>query len=290
MSDNYGPLSALARRLLSLGPPSLSILIARLGEVEEYEDFINLVKEFLPEYEAEILYKPTPAGQMATFANRFGDRYFPINDNIGQWEEESYYELTRGIPIIIRGISWDDYDYITTDCRPGIQLMTYLVEDPYNDDGGHAPLAEACAEHVPVDLLQMVPVGGLPLDEVHRTFDNTPYKALAIWGDMVGMSTGNAFLDYDWEMMGGQVPPWDREAIELLTRDWQQADLLSQEVDDLAEWLEGDLATRFKELLDFILQRREEVKNETSHERDIGETPPAPGDGEDPDTRKDLCS
>ena len=258
MPERDGPLQILARRLHSLGPPSLSVLIARLGEMEEYEDFITLVREFLPEREEEILHQLTPASQIAAFASYFEDRYFPLDDNLKIGEAESYYELTRGIPVIARGLSYDDYHYIASDWRAGIQLMTYLVESPYEEGDARIALAEACEEHVPADLLQQVPEGGFSPAEAHRLLDNTPYKALALWGDIVCLDTGNFFLDTDYEMLwsGGNLPEWDRETVEELTGLWQQADLIEQDVSNLTDWLEEDPATRFREILNFILERR----------------------------------
>ena len=258
MSERDGALLALTRRMLSLGPPSLSILIARLSEMEEYDDFVNIVKEFLPEREEEILHELTPAIQVAAFASYFEDRYFPLNDNLKLGEGESYYELTRSIPVIVKGLSYDDYQYIPSDWRPGFQLMTYLLEDPYEEGDAPIALAEACQEHVPVELLQRVPEGGLSLGEAHQLLDNTRYKALALWGDVMWFSTGNFFIDTDYEMLwgGGYGPDWDRETVENLTQQWQQSERIEQEVSDLADWLEEDLATRFEEILNFILERR----------------------------------
>ena len=258
MSDSDGPLSALTRRMQSLAPPSLSILIARLSEMEDYGDFVKLVKEFLPEREEDIFHQLSPATQMAAFANYFEDRYFPLDENFKLGEGESYYELTRGIPVIVRGLSYDDYECITSDWRPGLQLMSYLIENPYEEGDARISLAEACEEHVTVELLQRVPEGGLSLDEAHRILDNTPYNALALWAGIMCASTGNFFLDTDYEMLwsGGALPEWDRETVEILTRQWQQADLIQQEILDLAEFLEGDPATRFGEILNFILERR----------------------------------
>lgn len=258
MPGRDGPLLVLARKMRTLGPPSLSVLIARLGEMEEYEDFIALVREFLPEREEGIVYELTPASQIAAFASYFEDRYFPIDDNFKLGEVESYYELTRCIPVIARGLSWDDYQYITSDWRPGFQLMTYLIEHPYEEGDARVALAEACEDHVPVDLLQQVPEAGLSPGEAHQLFDDTPYKALAIWADMVSLNTGNFFLDTDYEMLwnSGPLPEWDQETVENLTRQWQQADLMDEEVSNLAEWLEQDAATRLREILNFILERR----------------------------------
>ncbi|GAH15959.1 unnamed protein product, partial [marine sediment metagenome] len=162
-----------------LGPPSLAILIARLEAVEDYEDFVALVREFLPEFEGEILRQPLPSTQIALFADRFGDRYFPLSEYI--WEEEEDYSFfTRGIPVVVMGVSYDDYHEIASSYRPGLQIMTYLVSYIYDEgDGGRTVLAEACAVHVPPELIQRVPEGGITGDEAHRLLDDTHYKGLA---------------------------------------------------------------------------------------------------------------
>jgi len=110
--------------MLSLGPPSLSVLVARLGEMEEYEDFTALVREFLPEREEDILQNSTPASRMAAFASYFENRYFPIDDMIKIGELESYYELTRAIPTIVRGFSLGN---ATKESRHICGVATFLL-------------------------------------------------------------------------------------------------------------------------------------------------------------------
>jgi len=261
MPDTYGPLLALARKLKSLGPPSLSVLIARLGEEEEYADFILLVREFLPEREVEILSQSTPSAQMAAFANYFESCYFPLNEFIRSGDAESYIELTHAIPVIVMGMSWEDYNEISCNSRPGIQLMTYLLETPHEDANISVALAEACTGHVPAALLQRVPEWGITIAEAHRLLDDTPHEALANWGGIISQGTGNEFLDTDYEMFGYcTLPEWERVEVDHLTRQWQQAELINHGVTALAVWLEVDPPARFKELLDFIQQRRKEVK------------------------------
>jgi len=256
MPEGDGSLSALAQRILSLGPPSISILVARLGEIEEYQDFINLVREFLPEREAEILRNLTPDAQIAAFASYFEDRYFPLEDAVRDGAFESYCEITRGIPIILRSISYDDYHYISTDSRNGVQLATFLIEDPY-EEGERAALAEACSQIVPVELIRMVPEGGISLDEARRLLKDTQYEGLALWAEVLNQDTGNCFYDNDYESLAyGNCPEWDKEDVEALTTQWQQADIINEKVGNLFDWLEEDPEPRFRELLNFILERR----------------------------------
>jgi len=261
MPERDGPLLVLAGKLRSLGPPSLAILIARLEATEDYEDFVALVREYLPECEREILRQPLPSAQMALFIDRFKGRYFPLYEY--PWEEEEDYSyLTRGIPVVVMGISGDDYHEIASGYRPGLQLMTYLLHYIYygEGDGGRTALAEACAEHVPPELLQRVPEGGIAADEAHRLLDDTHHKGLAHWADMLSADTGNCILDIPEEdLWSMELPPWERETVEQITQDWAQAEVIQGEVMRLAEWLEEDPPARFEELLGFIENRRGEV-------------------------------
>lgn len=251
MPEADGPLLTLAWGLRSLGPPSLSVLIARLEETEDYEDFLALVREFLPEREREILRQPTPAGQMATFADRFQDRYFPLGDRFRKGYTEGYADLTRGIPVVALGISPEDYHDL--DLRPGLLLMTYLVEVPsWIEAGARVPLGEACAEHVPTDLLCRAPERGLSRSVTRSLLRDTSYEGLAHWADMLEWDTGNYFLDISSEELWEELPPWKREVVEALTREWQQAEVIQKSVLDLAQWLEEDPPARFGELLDFL--------------------------------------
>jgi len=135
--------------------------------------------------------------------------------------------------------------------------MTYLLESPFDEANTRTSLSEACQEHVPIQVLQRVPEGGIPLDAAHRILDDTPYKALALWADVMHANTGNFFLDTNYELLwNGAAAEWDRETVETLTRQWQEADRIQQEIQDMAEFLEGDPATRFEEILNLIMERR----------------------------------
>ena len=254
MSD--GALSVLARRLRSLGVPSLSALIARLGEGEEYHDFITLVREFLPEREVDILGKSTPAEQVATFSTYFEDRYFPLDIGFQCGDVECYGDLTRGIPVMPSGLSYEDYHEVISDWRGGYQLMTYLVGEEELFEDIRTSLAEACLEYVPQGLLARVPEDGFSPDEF-RILYGTPYQGLAHWANVIWHNTGNFFLDTDCEMLWqGGLPEWNRENVEGLTQEWQQAEVIHEEISNLVIGLESDPPARFEELLNFILERR----------------------------------
>jgi len=250
------PLLILGHKLRSLGPPSLTTLIARLEETREYDEFRFLVKEFLPEREREIIGEQTPGAQIAKFVSYFQDRYFPLEEYLA-YDVEEYAQLVSSIPVVVLGMSYDDYECIPSDSRPGIQLMAYLIECPYDDGGTRVALAEACREHVPVELLKQVPENGISLDEAHRLFNGTRYKGLAIWADMLNCNTGNFFLDTDYEMMGSSMGiEWSREDVDDLTRQWRQAESLSKKAYDLSYKIDKQPEKLFKEIIEFISKKK----------------------------------
>ena len=245
------PLAVLVARLKA-GPPSLSALRAQLGSYEDYADFLRLIKEFVPEHEAEILRQSDPGLQMMAFASRFEDRYFPLYPMIGDGGLEDYADLTSRIPVNVMGLSYDELQL--EEFRLGLQLMTFLLDMGEEGEGVRVPLGESLRENVPAALLEKAVL--LSAEELHRLLDGTEFQAVAHWANIWNHDTGLYFLDATDEESWNDNLEWDRQTVEELTRDWQQAELINQQVFSLAERLEEDPAKRFKELLDFIEQRR----------------------------------
>lgn len=256
MSKRVSPVTFIIERLRLVGIPSLSALTSKFSNVEEYQEFVMLVREYLPEYERAILRELSIADQIAEFAKQFETRYFPL----GWWvadhaydDEVGYRELVAHIPLNVMGWTYDSYDEISSDGRVGLQLMTYLLEHPY-EEHNMVSLAEACAENVPEEMLQRMPQGGIKSAEAHGIFDNTKFAPIAMLCDWFNASTGNFFLDTDEEYLGYNMgwPEWTREWVNDLTSDWQGAELFMNEVYAFAGWLEEDPPARFEEILDFL--------------------------------------
>lgn len=270
MPTKDGPVGVLERVLRSLGPPSLGHLIARMESVEEYEEFLNMVKEYLPESELEIMGLPLPSDQMGEYCKLFSARYFPLWEY--DWEEdESYAFLTRGIPVIVMGIGEDEYHCIPQDYRLGYQLMTYMVRfadwRDQVDEGARVALADAFVNSVPAELLQRVPEGGYRPTDVQVLLEDTKYKALIHHAKVLSQSTGTDLLDLseeDYSQM--EPPPWEREMVDSLTIEWRWAMLCQQETNLMCLWLEEDPPVRFEEILNFIDKRKGEVNELASQE------------------------
>ena len=132
------------------------------------------------------------------------------------------------------------------------------TKHPY-DDGVRIPALEACAQHTRKSVLARIPEGGYTRAELHRLLDGTEYEAAAGAADWFHNDTGNGFLDTSEEMNQYAYDRWAPETVAELTRLWQRADLLYDQVEDLRTWLEQDTNQNFGALLDFIEQRKEVV-------------------------------
>jgi len=251
----------LGKRLLLLGsPPAISILIQCIDETEPYQEFLSIIRDIFPECEQEILGQDSMEGRLNTFANRFEEKYFPLHCDFGDWMD-GYGDLVYEIPITLMGIDWEDYHAMPGDYRAGMCLASYLFEDPTDEsEGARIAIGEACAQHVPTEILERVPGKGLSMEDGHRLFDDTPHKALAMWGEVLFMSTGTLFLDVAREEQGYDRVEWDRGTVVELTRQWQIADNIMAQSYQMFEWLEKDPPAHFTEILDFI-EKKGEVMN-----------------------------
>jgi hypothetical protein len=260
MPKRASPLLALANKLLALRIPSLSSLVAQISDAENYAQFVQMVKTYLPEREQDILHEPTPQSQMAGFASYFADRYFPFEEPFKWGDVGSYEDLTYRIPVVVMGLSYDDYHEIP-EWRDGALLMSYLIENPWEGEDVDVSMAEACSEHVPVPLVERAGKVRLRLDEAHKLLKGTKYEPLALWADRLHYNTGNFFLDTDYETLWNSMPPdWSPENVKELTKQWKQAEVHENKTGEFMEWLEEDLPGHFEELVTFIEERKGDEK------------------------------
>ena len=266
-AEKAGPLQVLILRLKAWSPPSIGVLIAQIGDSEGYLEFIGIIRELLPQNEAEILRESTIADQVELFANRFETRYFPLGGGVWDWDwVESYHDFCYQIPIEVQGISWEEYEQMPDSdyYRAGLQLMTYLVQDlevacGYGEGHVRVVLAEVCARHAPQSLLERIPGGGWRAEELRRVVQNSPYSGLGTWLSVLERDTNTFFLDADEEIVGYNQIDWTLENVEELTRQHATAERITQEYHKFSEWLEEDMPAHFAELVDFIERRiREE--------------------------------
>jgi hypothetical protein len=257
------PLAGLRERLHKARPPSISIIMSIFQNAESYNDFVKLVRMFLPEREREILENTTPSAQMAAFASHFEDRYLPLHPSFKDGEiEDDYYELLRDIPVMVMGFGWEDYHELH-DARLGVQLMSYLLEPPSGDDSEEAGERVALADGFPTAYqreAQRVPAAGISLDDAKRIFKGKKWVGLLYWAEYINMSTGNWFLDTDEEMRGNmQNMEWEKEIVEDMSKEWLKANASYDKMMEFAGWLEDqrDGVAHFRGTVDFLLAHLE---------------------------------
>lgn len=250
-----GPLTQLANLLLRRAPPSLAGLLHLIVPDEGYLEFLNIVRNLVPDYQGEILGAGSPGLQIVLFAARFREQYFPIPMlEDGYYDDFGYYDLAHGLPLWSLGMGWDDWHELP-DSRLGHRLLMCLVESPWFQDGGaRIALMESCLEHVPAEIMRRVPADGYNPVLLHEWLDDGQYSAVAVNADMAWHETGSIFLDMDEEEWN--FATWDLETVVDLTQQWQRADNLTDQVVELEEWLEADPPVRFGQLLDYIDSRR----------------------------------
>ncbi len=250
-------IGVLREKLLRPRPPSISMLTAVFENAETYQEFVNLVKDFLPEREKEILAKPTPHEQMACFASYFEDRYLPLHPSFKDGEcEDNYNNLLCDMPIMVMGFGWEEYHELH-DHRLGMQLMSYIFESPLEgyDNGERVALADGFPPTYQVEA-RRIPGAGISLEGANRILKGKRWIGLRYWAQYIHASTGNWFLDTtDEERYSGMQNEWDKELVEAASKEWLKAQSFYDKMVNFAEWLEDEKAgpARFSETVDFIL-------------------------------------
>ncbi len=247
------PLAILARILIT-GPPRLAALIELLENSENVVAFLELVREYVPEYETEIMGAELD-DRIRQFDRYFSRRYFPLSDELNL-DEFTIYDFIRQIPIDLMGFTYDDY-HSFEDFRAGYVLMLALVESPYVDycDSGRVPILEEVGNLVDKSVLELTPDEGWSAEELHRMLDSSPYEGVAAFADWVNASTGCWQLDCSYTDYEGEG--WSHDVVDVLTEQWPKVVDIQDKIQKMAEWLEEDERHNFEELLARILNRKD---------------------------------
>jgi len=121
------PLSTLAKKL-KVGPPLLSELLKCFTNIDDIEKFVAIIREFLPEHEADILTEPR-FGRLYKFCYLFNKRYFPLPIFM---QEAELGGFVSSLPVELMGMSYSSYHDLGL--RLGYALLLALVVYPYEGD------------------------------------------------------------------------------------------------------------------------------------------------------------
>ena len=253
------PLQVLADRL-TVGPPSIAALIDLLDEGEYIQMFVELVREYLPEHEREIMVGAL-GDRASRFCQLFGNKYFELEEDMLDMAEETIAMLVHEIPVRLMGLGYEDYHEFES-MADGMVLMLALVANPWiepeeDEEAARIPLLERVAEMVGKEIAEIIPKEGWQLKELHDRLDGTQYAPVAAFADWVWQSTGLALLDNCYEQMGcgwgGVNIPWDRETVEDLTEQWPKVREFWDGINHIEDWLRDKHQANYGELVNFLL-------------------------------------
>lgn len=246
------PLSVLADRL-TLAPPSLAALVDLVERSETMMRFLELVREFLPEDEREIM-AGQPWERVEAFRRRFEARYFPLAD-FPYDDEESMEYLLCSIPVPLGGWTYDDY-HAFQDNRPGLVLLMSLVIYPWVASekeyvSARIPILEEVKRLVGPELAGRIPEEGWEPKSLHEVCDHTRFRGVADCADWICSCTGLWVLDTNYEEFGEE--PWQRETVDELARQYPLVRQLMDRVQGMIDWLEDSPTGNFARVLNHIL-------------------------------------
>ncbi|MDP2659924.1 MAG: hypothetical protein Q8R28_04260 [Dehalococcoidia bacterium] len=110
---------------LRIGPPLLSSLMDCCMNFKSIEQFVVLIRRFLPEHMGDILSQRRDE-KVGRFCYLFAKKYFPFD---GRAADLDMVELAWNLPITLAGMSFDAYHEL--ELRPGYLLLLSLVVYPY---------------------------------------------------------------------------------------------------------------------------------------------------------------
>ena len=263
------PLSILARKLLG-GPPSLAYFVELLEQGEYYMGFRDLVREYLPEHEVNIMAEDLN-NRALKFVQLFSEEFFPLNENLR--DDFTIGDLLDGIPTQPLGFSYESY-HAFMDFRKGYILALSLVGSPWDEDllgmedeeeeeedmtrGQRVPILDAVIQLVGKGLVNLIPKDGWSAEDLHSMTDDTEFDGLGDFADWVQGSTGFYHLDAQGESleMGEQIE-WGRETVDELTYDWHMTTEILDKFHRLSLLLEEDSESVFRKLLGLLLDNQD---------------------------------
>ena len=156
-----GPLEILAGQLLGRGPPLINAILSFLVPEEGFSEFMELVNEYLPAHQADILTGTGVGDHLTLFAHYFRGPYFPLPylEDAYAIEDYTYGDVLYGVPVYSMGLDYDDWHELAQQKSPGRRLLHCLISSPWSvDDGGaRLTLLQSCVDEIPRELLERIP-------------------------------------------------------------------------------------------------------------------------------------
>ncbi len=249
--------AAMYRRLELRHPPSLTAMLEAFDSAEYITEFVQLVDQFLPKRKEQILRQPDATNRCQAFVNFFQQDY---HVELAEYDlfDEAYQQLLSGVPIILEGLNFSDYEEFSERYSPEWTCMAALVSYPYwvgeGKDGASERIhvMEAAARLTSENTVNRIPAAGFKPEELHKKLDKTKYEGLACFADWLHADTGVWKLDVNYED-NPEGPYWDEDTVEELVRQEKIKLDIQKKVTELEVWLHEDLRSRFAELVNAIV-------------------------------------
>ncbi|KKM79336.1 hypothetical protein LCGC14_1351030, partial [marine sediment metagenome] len=248
------PLAVLARRL-TLEPPSIEHLIGFIGQSEVFAIFLELVREYVPDHEREIMRGPVWE-RAESFRRRFEQEYFPLAD-FAYGDGESLEYMVHAIPVELMGWEYDQYHEYES-YRPGATLLLGLVINPFDygyedSEAARVPILDSCTDLVGAELVARIPARGWDPEALRTACGDKAYGGVADFAEWLCAATGLWMLDCTYEMYGEEY--WDRGIVDELTKQWPLVKQRLDRVFQMYDWLETSPVKNFTKVLDFLVPK-----------------------------------
>ena len=275
----------------------LTHFLEGFNALTDLEWFQETVNRYTPRQAEEIMVPRREWDRVLRFAQHFSRRHFPLAEGYLEmqsdwWEEmeaeededpgSPYSLLRRGVPFETMGLEYEEVHNIwDQNMKRGVSIAALMARHPAigsehqfwaNEfQGLRTAWTEAALDEVPRETLELIPRDGIPLERLEEALRETPLEVIyrnALWA--FGC-TGIFFLDnagHREETFAGFSDDWEEDTIEFAREEWREARRMLRENDRFSRWLQQDLPGRFRQIMDFTLERLASVPENFRKKRD----------------------
>lgn len=247
--------------LRSYNPLSIRQLMSMLDTSYGIHEMRRLIREYIPDYEQEILSATDPLG---AFKRRWEDNCFGLYDMM--WDANEYEMFDSFIPVELMGFGYEDYHEMPSSWKDEFTALFSLYECPIEDEA-RIPLLEKAAEIIGPKLIARIPENGYGITELRRWLNGTDYEPVALIGEWLWGRTDNFFWDYSHWSDDGTVyeGTWDNpDEIQGLIDDWGPAMEIRDKINNFLDWVSEDIKSRMESILTAIDQAKEKDAGQLS--------------------------
>lgn len=246
-------IALVLRHRFIIQPVLLSSVVKPFSGYEQVYRLFALVMDYIPE-ERETLLKLAPIDAAGEFTKLFSKRYFPVGNTMFYDKDFCLKQLVESAPVDWHGMRERDYEPTRNIYRAQLlaeTICTCPFEGVRNDRiAVLTEFTKRVGDDAAELLIKFLPSRGCAIENVEEALKDSPYPGLLAWCRWVFAKTGNRWLDNS----SGNVS-WDREEVELLSRDWKTYLEIDKEMKKFDIWLSNSLPARAAEVIQYVAQK-----------------------------------